>query len=88
MFSLSTVDEDDLYHAMDWLGPKQAHIADQLAKEHFKDGMLVPMMCHRLPLRERPALFVNVITQKMRQGVEDSKSSMVLSDQGRSSCSD
>ncbi|WP_298445472.1 IS1634 family transposase, partial [Ferrimicrobium sp.] len=41
VLSVSAVDEDDLYHAMDWLGPKQSHIEDQLAKEHLKDGMLV-----------------------------------------------
>src|SRR5919197_1494186 len=35
------VDEDDLYEAMDWLLPRQAHIEAELAKRHLSEGTLV-----------------------------------------------
>jgi len=41
VLSLSCVDEDDLYQAMDWLGPRQLRIEGALAARHLKDGMLV-----------------------------------------------
>jgi hypothetical protein len=41
VLSLSGADEDDLYAAMDWLGPRQAAIEDALAARHLKDGTLV-----------------------------------------------
>jgi hypothetical protein len=41
VLSLSCVDEDDLYQAMDWLGPRQSRIEGALAARHLKDGMLV-----------------------------------------------
>ncbi len=41
VLSLSLVDEDDLYRAMDWLAPRQARIEAELAKRHLEDGTLV-----------------------------------------------
>ena len=41
VLSLTGADEDDLYAAMDWLGPRQAAIEDALAARHLKDGTLV-----------------------------------------------
>jgi hypothetical protein len=38
---LGTVDEDDLYRAMDWLGARQPRIEDRLAARHLQDGELV-----------------------------------------------
>ena len=38
---LDDVDEDDLYHAMDWLLSQQKKIEKSLAKKHLKDGALV-----------------------------------------------
>jgi Transposase DDE domain len=34
-------DEDDLYHAMDWLIQRQARIEDRLARRHLRDGEMV-----------------------------------------------
>jgi transposase len=34
-------DQDDLYHAMDWLLERQQRIEDRLARRHLKDGELV-----------------------------------------------
>src|SRR5688572_4380833 len=36
-----SVDEDDLYEAMDWLLPRQQSIEQQLAKRHLTGGSLV-----------------------------------------------
>ncbi|MGO9148213.1 MAG: IS1634 family transposase [Acidimicrobiales bacterium] len=41
VLSLAGADEDDLYAAMDWLGPRQKAIEDALAARHLKDGTLV-----------------------------------------------
>ena len=41
VLSLTGVDEDDLYGAMDWLGPRQAAIENALAARHLKDGTLL-----------------------------------------------
>ena len=41
LLSLSTADEDDLYGAMDWLAPRQAHIEAELAQRHLEAGTLV-----------------------------------------------
>ena len=41
VLSLSRVDEDDLYEAMDWLVPRQSRIEDALAARHLQDGLLV-----------------------------------------------
>jgi hypothetical protein len=38
---LETVEADDLYAAMDWLGTRQAKIEKALAKRHLHDGTLV-----------------------------------------------
>ena len=38
---LGAVDEDDLYAAMDWLGPRQRRIERALARRHLKEGALV-----------------------------------------------
>ena len=38
---LGAVDEDDLYAAMDWLGPRQQRIERALARRHLKEGALV-----------------------------------------------
>ena len=38
---IGSVDEDDLYEAMDWLLPKQQSIEQQLAKRHLTAGSLV-----------------------------------------------
>ena len=39
--SLGSVDEDDLYAAMDWLLPRQERIEKGLARRHLNDGALV-----------------------------------------------
>jgi len=41
MLDLGSVDEDELYAALDWLGERQAAIETALAKRHLKDGTLV-----------------------------------------------
>jgi DDE family transposase len=41
VLDLGTVDEDELYAALDWLGERQAAIETGLAKRHLKDGTLV-----------------------------------------------
>ena len=41
MLALGSVDEDDLYQAMDWLLPRQVRIERGLAKRHLEDGSLV-----------------------------------------------
>ncbi len=41
VLSLSLVDDDVLYRAMDWLAPRQARIEAELAKRHLEDGTLV-----------------------------------------------
>jgi hypothetical protein len=38
---LGTIDEDDVYAAMDWLLPQQVRIENHLAHRHLKDGTLV-----------------------------------------------
>jgi transposase len=38
---IGSVDEDDLYEAMDWLLPRQQSIEQQLAKRHLRGGSLV-----------------------------------------------
>ena len=38
---LGTVDEDDLYAAMDWLGERQGRIEQALARRHLESGALV-----------------------------------------------
>ena len=38
---IGSVDEDDLYEAMDWLLPRQQSIEQQLAKRHLTGGSLV-----------------------------------------------
>ena len=38
---LGSVDEDDLYAAMDWLLPRQERIEKGLARQHLNDGALV-----------------------------------------------
>ena len=38
---LTDADEEELYAAMDWLLPRQAHIEDALARRHLQDGTLV-----------------------------------------------
>ena len=38
---LDAVDEDDLYAAMDWLGPRQGRIERTLAGRHLEEGALV-----------------------------------------------
>ena len=41
MLDLGSVDEDELYAALDWLGERQAAIETALARRHLKDGTLV-----------------------------------------------
>ena len=41
MLDLETVEADDLYAALDWLGDRQAKIEKALAKRHLHDGTLV-----------------------------------------------
>jgi hypothetical protein len=41
MLGLETVEADDLYQAMDWLGARQAKIEKALAERHLHDGTLV-----------------------------------------------
>ena len=41
MLGLETVDEDELYAAMDWLLERQGTIEKRLAKRHLSDGALV-----------------------------------------------
>jgi len=38
---LNSVDEDDLYEALDWLAERQPHIEKKLAARHLKEGGLV-----------------------------------------------
>ena len=41
MLGIDTVDEDELYAAMDWLLERQSTIEQRLAKRHLSDGALV-----------------------------------------------
>jgi hypothetical protein len=41
MLGLETVEADDLYAALDWLGDRQAKVEKALAKRHLRDGALV-----------------------------------------------
>src|SRR4051794_4519264 len=41
ILGLGTVDEDELYTALDWLGERQAAIEAVLARRHLRDGTLV-----------------------------------------------
>lgn len=41
VLDIADADEDELYGAMDWLGPRQGRIETELAKRHLKDGSLV-----------------------------------------------
>ena len=41
MLGIDSVDEDELYAAMDWLLERQGVIEQRLAKRHFSDGALV-----------------------------------------------
>jgi transposase len=41
MLCLDSISEDELYQAMDWLLPQQAHIENALAKRHLAEGSLV-----------------------------------------------
>ena len=41
MLGLETVEAEDLYAAMDWLGSRQEKVEKALAKRHLHDGMLV-----------------------------------------------
>jgi hypothetical protein len=41
MLGLETVEAEDLYAALDWLGARQAKIEKSLAKRHLHDGTLV-----------------------------------------------
>jgi len=41
VLGLMDADEEELYAAMDWLLPRQAHIEDALARRHLRDGTLV-----------------------------------------------
>ena len=41
VLGIDSVDEDDLYAAMDWLLPRQQSIEQQLAQRHLRDGSLV-----------------------------------------------
>ena len=41
MLGLETVEADDLYAALDWLGDRQAKVEKALAKRHLRDGTLV-----------------------------------------------
>ena len=41
MLGIESVDEDELYAAMDWLLERQCTIEQRLAKRHLSDGALV-----------------------------------------------
>ena len=41
MLGIESVDEDELYAAMDWLLERQCTIEQRLAKRHLRDGALV-----------------------------------------------
>jgi hypothetical protein len=41
LLGLGTVDEDELYTALDWLGERQPAVEQALARRHLKDGVLV-----------------------------------------------
>jgi len=41
VLGLGTVDEDELYTALDWLGERQAAVEAALARRHLRDGTLV-----------------------------------------------
>lgn len=41
VLGVSSADEDDLYGAMDWIGPRQGDIEDALARRHLVGGTLV-----------------------------------------------
>jgi hypothetical protein len=41
VLGLGTVDEDELYTALDWLAERQPAIEKALARRHLKDGVLV-----------------------------------------------
>jgi hypothetical protein len=41
ILGLEQIDEDDVYEAMDWLGPRQDRIESALAKRHLQAGTLV-----------------------------------------------
>ena len=41
MLGIESVDEDELYAAMDWLLERQGTIEKRLAKRHLSDGALV-----------------------------------------------
>jgi transposase len=41
LLDLQSVDEDQLYEAMDWLLARQARIEDKLAQQHLQNGSLV-----------------------------------------------
>jgi hypothetical protein len=41
LLELGTVEESELYRALDWLGARQAAIETALARRHLKDGALV-----------------------------------------------
>ena len=41
VLSLTSADSNDLYEAMDWLGPRQNKIEDALAARHLEEGTLV-----------------------------------------------
>ncbi|MDA8379357.1 MAG: IS1634 family transposase [Actinomycetota bacterium] len=41
VLSLGGCDEDDLYEAMDWLGPRQDAVEERLAAAHLQNGTLV-----------------------------------------------
>jgi transposase len=41
MAGIESIDEDDLYRAMDWLLPRQQQIEQQLAQRHLRAGSLV-----------------------------------------------
>jgi len=41
VLGLETVDEDELYETLDWLGSQQERIEQALAKKHLSDGALV-----------------------------------------------
>ncbi|HLE02941.1 MAG TPA: IS1634 family transposase, partial [Dehalococcoidia bacterium] len=41
VLGLGSVDEDDLYGAMDWLVARQGRIEDKLAQRHLKEGCLI-----------------------------------------------
>jgi len=41
VLGIDTITANDLYHAMDWLGPMQERIENELAYRHLADGSLV-----------------------------------------------